>query len=59
MVRPDAVDLDQVVCKPLPPKIGSRIGGGRECLTQREWNRQMRESQDATRREERTGYIGR
>ncbi|HLY07606.1 MAG TPA: hypothetical protein VKR31_17805 [Rhizomicrobium sp.] len=53
---PDSVDLDQVVCKAEPPSIGSRLGGGRECHTQREWNRRMRESQDITRRQQIMGF---
>jgi len=56
VVHGDRVDLDQVVCKDAPPSIGSRIGGGRECLTQREWNRRMRESQDTTRRQQVLGF---
>jgi len=49
---------DQVVCKDTPPKTGSRLGGGRECHTQRQWNRMQAESQELTRRQERTGYSG-
>jgi hypothetical protein len=49
--------LDQVVCKNQPPKLGSRIGGGRECRTQRMWNRIRRDSEEMTRRQEQTGYI--
>lgn len=36
---------DEIICKMTPPKTGSRLGGGRECHTQREWDRRMRESQ--------------
>jgi hypothetical protein len=39
-----AVDPDRVVCQNGPPPTGSRIGGGRVCHTQREWDR-MREEQ--------------
>jgi hypothetical protein len=49
---------DQVVCKNMPPKVGSRLGGGRECHTQREWERVEKESQDLTRRQEQGGYAG-
>ncbi len=31
-------DPNKMVCKNTPAKIGSRIGGGRECRTQREWD---------------------
>ena len=49
-------NLDQIVCKDAPPRAGSRIGGGQECHTQREWNRRQKESQDLTRHSQRTGY---
>ena len=49
---------DAIVCKNMPPKVGSRLGGGRECHTQREWDRVEKESQDLTRRQEQTGYTG-
>jgi hypothetical protein len=52
-----AAGLDEVVCKNLPPKVGSRIGGGRDCRTQRMWNRIRHDSQEMTRRQEQTGYI--
>ena len=51
-----AVNLDAVVCKNEPPTTGTRLGGGRECHTVREWNERQRESQDATRREQSTGF---
>lgn len=59
VVNAEKVDLDQIVCKEKPPEIGSRLGGGRECHTQRQWNQRMRESQDITRHQEQTGFIGR
>lgn len=52
-----AANLDEVVCKNQPPTTGSRLGGGRECHTVREWNQQEREAQDATRREQATGMV--
>jgi hypothetical protein len=52
-------DLDQVVCKDAPAKTGSRIGGGRECHTQREWTRMQHESEELTRHQERNGYTSR
>lgn len=30
-------DLDKIECRTLPAKTGSRLGGGRECRTAREW----------------------
>jgi hypothetical protein len=41
------VNLDEVVCKNSPPPLGSRLGGGRECHTQREWNQRQQDSQRA------------
>lgn len=52
-----AVNLDEVVCKNQPPTTGSRLGGGRECHTVREWNQREREAQDITRREQATGMV--
>lgn len=52
-----AVNLDEVVCKNQPPTTGSRLGGGRECHTVRQWNQQEREAQDITRREQATGMV--
>lgn len=36
---------DEVVCRMSPPATGSRLGGARECHTQREWDNRMREAQ--------------
>lgn len=58
VVEGHPVDLDQIVCKQAPPKIGSRIGGGTECHSQREWNRITHESQDMTRHQQRMSYHG-
>jgi hypothetical protein len=49
-------NLDEVVCKNSPPPIGSRLGGGRECHTQREWNTRQIESQRALLEAQRTGF---
>jgi hypothetical protein len=38
-------DPNQIVCKSLPPPTGTRLGGGRECHTQRDWDNQMKEAQ--------------
>jgi hypothetical protein len=38
-------DLDQVVCRTMPPPVGTRLGARRECHTQREWKAQMDEAQ--------------
>lgn len=53
------VNLDEVVCKTQPPTTGSRLGGGRECHTVREWNEREREAQDITRMQQREGLATR
>ena len=55
-VQGKAVDLDQIVCKEAPPQIGSRLGGGRECHSEREWRKRQQESQDVLRRQQRMGF---
>lgn len=47
---------DEIVCKNQPPATGSRLGGGRECHTQREWDQRQKDAQDITRKEELQGY---
>jgi hypothetical protein len=39
------VDLDAIVCRSTPPPTGSRLGGGRECHTVRQWNDRQRQEQ--------------
>jgi hypothetical protein len=39
-------DPDRVVCRTGPAKTGSRIGGSRECHSQREWDRLQQEQQN-------------
>lgn len=51
-----AVNLDEIVCRNQPPTTGSRLGGGRECHTVREWNQREREAQDITRHQQMTGF---
>jgi hypothetical protein len=50
------VNLDEIVCKQQPPATGSRLGGGRECHTVREWNQRQKDAQDTTRQQEMGGY---
>jgi hypothetical protein len=38
---------DQIVCRTKPPTTGTRLGGSRVCHTQREWDQQQRDSQNA------------
>ena len=37
-------DPDEIVCQMTPPRTGSRLGGSRECHTQRDWDRHRKES---------------
>ena len=53
----NSVNLDEVVCKNSPATTGSRLGGGRECHTVREWNDRQRQAQDATRQQQVTGFV--
>jgi len=50
-------NLDEVVCKDQAPATGTRLGGGRECHSVREWNRREREAQELTRHQERGGMV--
>jgi len=52
-----AVNLDEIVCKTQPPTTGSRLGGGRECHSVREWNQREKEAQDITRQSQRVGFF--
>lgn len=38
---------DPVVCKTLEPPLGSRLGNRHVCMTQKQWDLQSREAQDA------------
>jgi hypothetical protein len=53
-----ASNPDEIVCKNSPPPTGSRLGGGRECHTQREWDDRTREAQKATENAEMHGMFG-
>ena len=50
-----AVNLDEIVCKDQPPATGTRLGGGRECHTVREWNQREKDSQDILRKQQTIG----
>jgi cytochrome c5 len=49
-------NLDEVICKNSAPPTGSRLGGGRECHTQREWNQRQSDAQNALLREQQSGF---
>ena len=55
---PPADDPDQIICKSMPPPTGTRLGGGRECHTKREWDQQLKESQEAVAHAEQKGLMG-
>jgi hypothetical protein len=44
--------LNQIVCKSFPAPTGTRIGGGRECQTVRQWNEEQRENQQDVQHEQ-------
>lgn len=50
------VNLDEVVCKQKAPTTGSRLGGGHECHTVREWNQRQLDSQNALEHQQQKGY---
>jgi len=51
-----SVDLDAVVCRSSAPATGTRLGGGRECHTVREWKMREQASRDALTKAQQTGY---
>jgi len=51
-----AVNLDEVVCRSVAPPTGSRLGGGRECHSVREWNQREQDSREALLRAQQTGF---
>jgi len=53
----DAANLDEIVCKQRPPKTGSRLGGGRECHTVRQWNQWQIDSRNALIHQQQMGNI--
>jgi hypothetical protein len=58
-VAASAVNLDEVVCRAVAPTTGSRLGGGRECHTVREWNQREQDSREALLRAQQLGYTSR
>jgi len=51
-----AGDPNEVVCRMTPPTTGSRLGGGRECHTQHEWDARQQEAQRALLKAQQVGY---
>ena len=53
-----SADLDKIECRTTAPPTGTRLGGGRECHTVRQWNERMQDSQRALIKEQQTGFRG-
>jgi hypothetical protein len=53
----ELVNLDEVVCRNEAPATGTRLGGGRECRTVREWKQREQQAQDITRKAEIVGFV--
>lgn len=51
-------NLDEIVCRSEPPATGTRLGGGRECHTVRQWNERQREDQLILQQQQKTGFGG-
>ncbi len=51
----DKPAADPVVCKVLEPPLGSRLGNRHVCMSQKQWDLQSREAQDAMQKT-RSGY---
>jgi len=39
---------DEIICKQTPPPTGSRLGGGRECHTRRQWEQMQKDAREVT-----------
>jgi hypothetical protein len=44
--QPPSDDKNQIICKIVPAATGTRLRGERQCHTKRDWDQQMRDSQD-------------
>lgn len=54
-------DPNEIVCKQMPPKIGTRLGGGRFCMARRAWDQEealTRELKDDAQRRASHGPVG-
>jgi len=59
VVAPQATaDADQIVCKMTAPPTGSRLGGGRECHTQRDWDQRQKDAQKSVEDKQKLGLQG-
>jgi hypothetical protein len=54
----NGVNLDEIVCRSSPPATGSRLGGGRECHTVRQWNERERNDQRLLQMQQNVGMAG-
>lgn len=53
-----ADDPDQIICKSTPPPTGTRLGGGRECHTKKEWDQRQKDAEDAVMHGQQIGHMG-
>ncbi|HEY3637053.1 MAG TPA: hypothetical protein VGK90_02795 [Rhizomicrobium sp.] len=52
------VNLDEIVCRNSAPATGTRLGGGRECHTVRQWNDRQRQDQRMLQQQQSVGMVG-
>lgn len=50
------VNLDEIVCRNSAPATGTRLGGGRECHSVREWNQRERRDQEILEKAQQAGF---
>jgi len=55
----NANDKNAIVCRQMPPPIGSRLGARRVCRPEIEWENLSREGQDVTRGLQQKSTMGR
>lgn len=56
--QPSADDPDEIICRETPPPTGTRLGGGRECHTKREWDQRQKGDSQAVQGAELRGLQG-
>ena len=50
--------LDEVICRNVTPPTGTRLGGGRECHTRRDWDNRMKQAQRVLQQKQVRGKVG-
>ena len=56
--QPPSGDKDQIICRDTPAATGTRLRGERQCRTKRDWDQQMRDSQDILNYWQKQGMLG-